>query len=54
VHVLPFSEEEAGQRCPPRGFPRKWAKSTELSQLPLTGLARKVLRRLQIMPLVPA
>ncbi len=54
VHVLPFSEAEAGERCAPRGYPRKWVKSADLSQLPLTGLARKVLRRLQIMPAVTA
>ena len=50
VHVLRFTEAEAGSRCPPRGYPRKWIKGADLGQLPLTGLARKVLRRLQIMP----
>ncbi len=50
VHVLRLSEQEAARRCPSRGYPRKWAKSSELGSLPLTGLARKVLQRLQIMP----
>jgi A/G-specific adenine glycosylase len=48
VRVLAFSEEEA--RWTTRKYPRKWAKSSELARLPLTGLARKVLQRLQIMP----
>ena len=50
VHVLRFSEQEARLRWPARGNPRQWAKSSELGSLPLTGLARKVLQRLQIMP----
>jgi A/G-specific adenine glycosylase len=50
VQVLRFSEQEARQRCPSPGNPRKWAKSSELARLPLTGLARKVLQRLQVMP----
>jgi A/G-specific adenine glycosylase len=50
VHVLSFSEQEAKCRWPAREHPRKWAKSSELGSLPLTGLARKILRRLQIMP----
>ena len=49
VRVLRFSEQEARLRCP-AGNPRQWTKSSELSILPLTGLARKVLQRLQIMP----
>jgi A/G-specific adenine glycosylase len=48
VRVLAFSEEEARESG--RKYPRKWAKSSELASLPLTGLARKVLQRLQIMP----
>jgi A/G-specific adenine glycosylase len=48
VQVLAFSEEEA--RGAVRKYPRKWAKCSELPSLPLTGLARKVLQRLQIMP----
>jgi A/G-specific adenine glycosylase len=51
VHVLRLSEQEAAHRCPSPG-PRKWAKSSELGKLPLTGLARKALQRLQIMPAV--
>jgi A/G-specific adenine glycosylase len=50
VRVLRFSEQEAAHRWPAQGYPRKWAKSGDLGSLPLTGLARKVLQRLQIMP----
>jgi A/G-specific adenine glycosylase len=50
VRVLRLSEREAAHRWPCRGYPRKWAKSSELGSLPLTGLTRKVLQRLQIMP----
>jgi A/G-specific adenine glycosylase len=50
VRVLRFSEQEASLRFPDRGTARQWVRSTELSGLPLTGLARKVLRRLQIIP----
>ena len=50
VQVLRFSEREAAVRFPSGESPRQWTKSSELSTLPLTGLARKVLRRLQIMP----
>jgi A/G-specific adenine glycosylase len=50
VQVLRFSEQEATLRFPSGENPRQWTKSSELSTLPLTGLARKVLRRLQIMP----
>jgi A/G-specific adenine glycosylase len=49
VQVLSFSEQEAKRRWAAREYPRKWANSSELSSLPLTGLARKILRRLQIM-----
>lgn len=50
VRVLCLSEREAARRRPSRGYPRKWAKSSELGSLPLTGLTRKILQRLQIMP----
>ena len=50
VHVLSFSEREARLRWPSWKNPQQWAKSSELSTLPLTGLTRKVLQRLQIMP----
>jgi A/G-specific adenine glycosylase len=50
VQVLRFSEREATLRFPSGENPRQWTKSSDLSSLPLTGLARKVLRRLQIMP----
>jgi A/G-specific adenine glycosylase len=50
VRVLRFSEQEAKLRAPGGGNPRQWIRSSELTSLPLTGLARKVLRRLEIMP----
>ena len=50
VRVLRFSEQEASDRWPAQRYPRQWAKSSELGSLPLTGLARKILQRLQIMP----
>ena len=50
VHVLSFSEREARLRWPSWKNPQQWTKSSELSTLPLTGLTRKVLQRLQIMP----
>ncbi len=50
VRVLRFSQQEARLRWPDRKTTRQWTKSSELSSLPLTGLARKVLQRLQIMP----
>jgi A/G-specific adenine glycosylase len=50
VRVLRFSEREAELRVPAGTNPRQWVLSYELSSLPLTGLARKVLQRLQIMP----
>jgi len=48
VHVLCFTEHEATLRWPTQKTPQQWTKSSELSTLPLTGLTRKVLRRLQI------
>jgi A/G-specific adenine glycosylase len=50
VQVLRFSEREATPRWAARENPRQWTDCSELGRLPLTGLARKVLRRLQIMP----
>src|SRR3984957_1615465 len=50
VRVLRFSEREARNLWPAARYPRQWAKSSELGSLPLTGLARKILQRLQIMP----
>ena len=50
VRVLRFSEREARNRWPAQRYPRQWVKSSELGSLPLTGLARKILQRLQIMP----
>ncbi len=48
VHVLRYSAEEA--RTLASSHPRKWTRTSELGSVPLTGLTRKVLRRLQIMP----
>jgi A/G-specific adenine glycosylase len=50
VHVLGLSVEEAERRWTPRAHPRKWARPSDLATLPLTGLARKVLQKLQLMP----
>ena len=50
VRVLRLTEREAAHRGLSRGYPRKWTKSSELGSFPLTGLTRKVLKRLQIMP----
>jgi A/G-specific adenine glycosylase len=50
VQVLRFSEREATPRWAARENPRQWTDCSELGRLPLTGLARKVLRRLQSMP----
>jgi A/G-specific adenine glycosylase len=50
VHVLRFTEHEATLRWPAQKTPQQWTKGSDLSTLPLTGLTRKVLRRLQIMP----
>jgi A/G-specific adenine glycosylase len=47
VHVLRYSEEET--RSLPSPHPRKWTRTSDLGKLPLTGLTRKILRRLQIM-----
>jgi A/G-specific adenine glycosylase len=49
VHILRFTEQEARLRWPSWQNPQQWTKSSELSTLPLTGLTRKVLQRLQIM-----
>jgi A/G-specific adenine glycosylase len=49
VHILRFTEQEARLRWPSWKNPQQWTKSSELSTLPLTGLTRKVLQRLQIM-----
>jgi A/G-specific adenine glycosylase len=48
VHVLRFTEHEATLRWPKQKTPQQWTESSELGTLPLTGLTRKVLRRLQI------
>jgi A/G-specific adenine glycosylase len=52
VHVLGLSVEEAERRWAAREYPRKWARPSDLATLPLTGLARKVLKKLQLMPIM--
>jgi A/G-specific adenine glycosylase len=49
VRVLRFAEQEANLRFPSGENLRQWTRSSELNTLPLTGLTRKVLQRLQIM-----
>jgi A/G-specific adenine glycosylase len=49
VHILRFTEQEARIRWPSWQNPLQWTNGSELSTLPLTGLTRKVLQRLQIM-----
>jgi A/G-specific adenine glycosylase len=51
VSVLRFAEHEVPERFPRGENPRRWVPRSELNTLPLTGLARKILRRLQILPL---
>jgi A/G-specific adenine glycosylase len=50
VQVLRFTEREAGVRFPIGINTRRWVRSSEFCTLPLTGLARKILRRMQILP----
>ncbi len=50
VHVLNLSQAEAEHRWAAKRYPRKWARSSDLATLPLTGLARKVLQRVHLMP----
>jgi A/G-specific adenine glycosylase len=50
VRVLCFSPREVMLRFPPGANPRRWVQSSSLLDLPLTGLARKILRRFEIMP----
>jgi A/G-specific adenine glycosylase len=50
VRILRFSEREAKRRLRPAAEQRKWVRTSELHRLPLTGLTRKVLKRLKIMP----
>jgi A/G-specific adenine glycosylase len=47
VHVLRYTGEELRTLTSPH--PRKWTRTSDLDKLPLTGLTRKILRRLQIM-----
>jgi A/G-specific adenine glycosylase len=48
VSILNFAPDE--QSLLSRGKARKWIKAEDLPKLPLTGLARKVLKRLHILP----
>ena len=47
VHVLRYSGEDLRALTSPHL--RKWTSTSDLDKLPLTGLTRKILRRLQIM-----
>jgi A/G-specific adenine glycosylase len=49
VSILHFEPDEQNQ-LPRRQITRKWIKASQLLELPLTGLARKVLKRLQLLP----
>jgi A/G-specific adenine glycosylase len=53
VRVLRLPEREGKRRLPATGSERKWIGIAELGRLPLTGLARKALQRLKIMPMQP-
>lgn len=50
VRVLRISEVEGRTLPAAAGEPRQWIKTCELAGLPLTGLARKILIRLGLMP----
>jgi A/G-specific adenine glycosylase len=50
VRVVNFSEAELKPAIAARESFRKWIKVSELGSLPLTGLARKALQKLQILP----
>jgi A/G-specific adenine glycosylase len=52
VRVLRLPEKEGKRRLPATESERKWVQISELAELPLTGLARKILRRLKVMPMV--
>jgi A/G-specific adenine glycosylase len=52
VRVVRLSERESRRRLPARDPQRRWIKTSELGEMPLTGLARKVLQRLQVMPVL--
>ena len=48
VSILSFAPEE--EKLLPEHATRKWIKAEDLQNLPLTGLARKALKRLHILP----
>lgn len=52
VRVVRISERESRRRLPARDPRRHWIKTSELGEMPLTGLARKALQRLQLMPVL--
>jgi A/G-specific adenine glycosylase len=53
VRVLRFAEREGKRRLAATKSERKWIGIGELGRLPLTGLARKTLQRLKILPTEP-
>jgi A/G-specific adenine glycosylase len=51
VRVLRFPEREGKRRLAATESGRKWIRISDLGSMPLTGLARKALQRLKIMPM---
>ncbi|HEY4049311.1 MAG TPA: A/G-specific adenine glycosylase [Acidobacteriaceae bacterium] len=49
VRVLRLPQKLGRRRLAATASTRKWVKASELAHLPLTGLTRKILKRLQIM-----
>lgn len=54
VRVVRLGEEDADSRLLDPASERRWMNATEAGELPLTGLTRKVLRRLKITPMAQA
>ena len=51
VRVLRLTLKEGRRRLAANAPERKWVTVSELRSLPLTGLARKILQRLKVMPI---
>ena len=54
VRIVRLSEKESRRRLPARDARRHWIKASELGEMALTGLARKALQRLKVMPVLAA